>query len=207
MSRTWSTRRLVVVPITVAAALLAIAGCSPTQAGSAATMGNARITTQQLDTKVNDLHAVLKGAEPQSAKPAKTVAYVLQTMITNRLIFVAAVKQNIKVLPTEVAAARATLESNNGGKAGLDKLAANQGIPPSQVDAILASNAIIQRLGAQLAPTGTTQQRNTAVNKYLSGLSVELKTTVSPRYGAWDSTSLSIVPAPDSVSSPAPSGQ
>jgi hypothetical protein len=205
VSRTWSTRRYVAVPVAIAAALLAIAGCSPQQAGSAATIGGARITTKTLDAKVNDLHAELKGGEPQGTTPAKTVSYVLQTLITNDLIAVAAVKNDIKVKPTEVAMARAALENANGGKAGLDKLAANQGIPPSQVDVILYSNAAITALGKKLVPNGTADQQKTAVKAYLVKLSKDLNTTVSPRYGSWDAASLSISPATSSVSNPAPS--
>jgi hypothetical protein len=205
VSRTWSTRRYVAVPVAIAAALLAIAGCSPQQAGSAATIGGARITTATLDTKVNDLHTALKGAEPQGTSATKTVSYVLQTLITNDLIAVAATKNGVKVKPTEVAAARAALETANGGKAGLDKLAANQGIPPSQIDAILYSNAAITALGKKLVPNGTTQQQQTAVKAYLIKLSKDLNTTVSPRYGKWDGASLSVVPATSSVTKPAPS--
>jgi peptidyl-prolyl cis-trans isomerase SurA len=199
------TRRYVAVPVAIAAALLAVAGCSPQQAGSAATIGSARITTKALDLKVQDLHAALKGAEPQSATAAKTVSYVLQTLITNDLIVVAATKNGVTVKPTEVAAARAALESSNGGKAGLDKLAANQGIPPSQIDSILYSNAAITALGKKLVPNGTAAQQQTAVKAYLVKLSKDLNTSVSPRYGKWDGASLSIVAAPNSVSSARPS--
>lgn len=205
MSRTRSTSRLVAIPVAIAAAVLALAGCSPVQAGAAATLGSARITTQQLDTKVNDLHKALKGQEPQNATAAKTVSYVLQTMITNSLIAVAATKNGVTVKPTDVAASRAALEQQNGGKAGLDKLAANQGIAPSQIDTILWSNAAINGLGKKLVPNGSQQQQQTAVKAYLTKLSKDLNTTVSPRYGQWDSASLSIVPTSNSVSSPRPS--
>lgn len=192
------------IPVALAAAVLAVAGCSPVQAGAAATLGSGRITTQQLDAKVNDLHQALGGAEPQGTQPAKTVSYVLQTMITNELVAVAAAKNNVTVKPTDVAAQRAALESQNGGKAGLDKLAANQGIPPSQIDTILWSNVAINELGKKLAPDGTQAEQQQSVKPYLSKLSVDLKTTVSPRYGTWDAQTLSIVANPDSLSTPRP---
>ena len=205
MSRTRSISRLVAIPAAIAIAVMALAGCSPTQAGAAATIGNARITTQQLDVKVNDLHKALKGAEPQGAKPAKTVSYVLQTMITNALVAAAAVNNKVTVKPTDVAASRAALEQQNGGAAGLNKLAANQGIAPSQIDSILYSNAAVAGLGKKLLPNGSQAEQQAAVKTYLSKLSKDLNTTVSPRYGVWDDASLSIQPAPASVSSPTPS--
>ena len=205
MSRSWSSRHMMAAVVAVAGVALALGGCSPVQAGAAATYGNNRITTTLLDTKVNDLRAALNGADPQGATPARTVSYVLQTLITNDLVMLAGAKEGVQVTPTEVAVQRATLQSQHGGKAGLDKLAAQQGIPPSQLDAILESNLIIQKLGKKLAPSGTAAQQQTAVRVYLTGLSAQLKTKVSPRYGTWDSTTLSIAPVTNSVSTPAPS--
>ena len=205
MSRIRSMRRFVAVPVAMAAALLAIAGCSPTQAGAAATIGHERITTSQLDATVNNLRGALNGNDPQGSTAASTVTSVLQIMVNDRLFHIAATKNSIVILPTEVASSRATLESQNGGKANFESSAAKNGIPPTMIDTILESNAILNRLGKQLVPKGTSAQQQVALRLYLTKLSAELNTKVSPRYGTWDSTRLAIVPNSNAVSSAAPS--
>jgi hypothetical protein len=201
VSRFKLSSRVMTVVVALAGVGLSLSACSPAQAGAAATMGNNRITTSYLNKNVNDLRATLNGANPQGTTAAKTVSYVLQTLITNELIHVAGIDNGITVTPTTVAASRAALEAQHGGKAGLDKLAASQGLPPMQVDTILRSNAIISELGKKLAPTGAAAAQGTAVKDYLSKLSITLKTTVSPRYGTWDAANLQVAPATTGVSS------
>ena len=75
-------------------------------------------------------------------------------------------------------------------------------VPRSQVRGYAHTFLEQQALATALAPDAADDGTE-AVATYLRALSDELDTRVAPRYGTWDSATLSLGPRPDDLASPA----
>ncbi len=192
--------RIALAAAVMATAALLLTACGGQEAGSAATMGDTRITEQALTTEVE---AVLtaKGQPITAADPGLT-SDMLGRMITIDLLDTLAERNSIVITQGMLDEQLANYDAQAGDRAAVEKLFIEQGVAPSQIESIVRLNAQAQQLGITLAPQGSAEQQGQAVVEAAVALSNELNTTVSPRYGTWNPATLKVGPVPNDLSTP-----
>lgn len=177
-----------------------LAGCGVDLAGSAAVVGDQRVTETQLADAVSQVRAE---AGPAAFDPAKASHENVTRLTRQLLVGDAVAREGIVVTPSQVDALLAATAQSSGGH---DKLAAallaQDSVPASAVPAYALTFLQQQELGKKLAPT-TADGGQQAVGAYLSKLSAELDVQISPRYGTWDLTTLGLGAPPTDLAAPA----
>ena len=192
--------RILLAAAAVAAAAILLTACGNQEAGSAATLGDTRITEQALASEVEAVLAA-KG-QPVTASDPALPAQMLSRMITIELINTLAERNGIVTTQGQIDEQLANYDAQAGGRPAVEKLFIEQGVAPSQIESIIRLNSQAQELGIKLDPKGSAEQQGQAVVDAAVALSQELDTTVSPRYGTWDAKSLRLGPTPNDISSP-----
>lgn len=185
--------------LVLASAAVLLAACGT--AGSAAVVGPQAISDQTLQEQVQ---AVLTA----QGRPANTVDADLSREILNRMVLSALVEQlaereGVSVDQGTIDRTLLEFDAQVGGRDQLQALYLEQGVAPDQIEDIVRLNALAVALGPALDPAGTPETQSQALVKAVTDLSVELDTTVSPRFGAWQPMMLSIGPIIDDLSVPA----
>jgi hypothetical protein len=193
-------RRLVLGAAALAAAALVLSGCGSTSAGSAATVGDTRISEQQLTTQVTEVLEA-KG-QPVTATDTNLVAQTLGRMITVELVDRLAEREGVEVTQGQIDEAIANYAGQLGGRDKVEEAFVTENIAPSQLEWIIRLQLQAQALGIALDPTGSAEEQGQAVFDAASQLSADLETAVSPRYGTWDPAALALGPLPDDLSTP-----
>ncbi len=201
MSRT--SRRAAAAVLLAAGAVLVLAGCAtPPKAGSAAVVGEARLTDAELATQTQDALVAMGSKLPEGTTEADLNRRVISAFVQSELIDVAAQREGITVTAGQVDDLRATAIEQSKGRAALEKgLAQSLGIPPSGLDAFVRTKLQIDALISKLGK-GDQNAGNTAAATYLGKLSTELGTEVSPRYGSWSAQQLGVGLPPTDLSKP-----
>lgn len=208
------TRRTLALAAPAAlAAVLAVTGCSPIKAGAAATVGNQRITTSELDSGVNRLINDVHLAGQEAGQSAELTRFVLADQVTGRLSEIAASQLGISVTTTQVDALERQVEANP--TTALESVyteAASQG-HGEDLRQYARIAALRQMIADRVAPgdTGSDQSAQTAraqkLNNYLAGVSDKVKVSVNPRYGAWSAKDMLVAAKTDPFVKPAPAAQ
>ncbi len=191
-----SARTVVGAAVLAAAALLA-AACSDQAAGSAALVGDSRITEQQLNDSVQEILTVQQ--QPVDSTNAALTSQTLSRMITLELVDRLAAREGVVVSQGEIDAQLAAYDAQAGSRAAVETTFAEQGVAPSQIAAIVRLNLQAQALGLKLDPQGTAEEQGQAVFEAVGSLSTELDVAVSPRFGTWDAATLNLGPVADDV--------
>lgn len=183
------------VPVVFLAGL-AIAGCGPTQAGSAAVVGDQRLTDSQLAQTTSRLSEAL--GIPQS--PQVTQA-VLSRWMVDQLVTQLAASVDVDVTKGEVDALLTKEAKRAGGREALEQSALQAGLLPDMIPGAVRTTLLIQALSkATVSPQDPTGEQG------LVGLVQQFSQTanpeVSPRYGTWDAQQLSVGALPDDLSTP-----
>lgn len=173
------------VLLAMAAAGVALTACSaPVGVGTAATVGNDRISSKQLDSEVSEFQTGLKAAkvaEDQLQVPSLPRA-ILKQLITFRLFDQFAQRNGIAVTQADVE----KFIGDQGGMGRIGPAALMEGVPPSQatrwVRTILIYQKSLQRFGANLADQASTQVAQDKMFAQLGTIPVK----ISHRYGTWD---------------------
>jgi SurA N-terminal domain len=197
-----TTRRPRLAPIAavMAAAILLLAACGNADPGTAATVGDTRISEQALGDQVQ---AILTAqGQPVTTADEALTSQTLGRMITLEVVDRLAKKEGISVTQGQIDEQMAAAVAQTGDMAALEKVYAEQGIAPSQIESFVTLNIQAQQLGISLLPEGSAEQQGQAVFDAAVALSEELDTTVSPRFGVWDASRLGLGPAPDDLSTP-----
>jgi peptidyl-prolyl cis-trans isomerase SurA len=187
-----------------------LAACGPVQAGSAAVVGDQRITVSSLDTQVSNLQTA---AKPYSGLPltaAEMPAAVLTWMIRFQLMDELAAANGISVSDADAQAALDSLkaQAQQNGITTSELLVAS-GVPPQMFEQLGRWRAQEIALGTKLnggKPVTTTAQQdavNAAAGKAQCQAAKSLNIKVSPQFGRLDYTQYVVVPAPDTLSRPA----
>jgi peptidyl-prolyl cis-trans isomerase SurA len=192
--------RLALVAVAVAAAALLLSGCAPQQAGSAATLGDSRISEQALTTEVEAI-LVAKG-QPTTSKDQSLVTQTLGRMITMELVDRLAVREGVEITQGDIDEVLANYAGQVGGEQAVEDLFIQENVAPSQLESLIRLQLQAQELGIVLNPSGSAEEQGGAVFEAAGALSLELDTTVSPRYGTWDPSALALGPTPDDLSTP-----
>jgi peptidyl-prolyl cis-trans isomerase SurA len=174
-----------------------LAACSPVKLGSAAIVGNQRITSATLDSDVSSLQqAVAKfGGNQISAgqQPQAVLTWLVRFAIRDKV----AGNNGITVNQTQVDSALTQLNAelqqsaaqNGSSYSGLAATLADNGLPPNLVNALgqweAQETAYVQKVNGGKLPTTQTGAQN-AVAKLTKAdcqAANSLKIQVSPQYG------------------------
>ncbi len=176
MTGTTRTIRGPLVAAAVLAVALTTAACSPRETGAAAVVGDRRVSTQELQ----DALAGLKAGNPQFAEVAQLDRLVLFDLIAEPYLVKAAQTAGLGVSDSEAQAAL-------------------PGTPQ-------ADPAAVRALRGQIALNKLNQAQSTEALDAVAATLRSEGVKVSPRYGRFDSQSLSVVDAaPNWLPTPTPS--
>lgn len=199
-TRTSSARfRIVIATLGCATAVSLATGCGPNLAGSAAVIGDSRITDETLVSQSNALTAALE--IPPSAKVNQ---FLLDRDLKQELVSRLAEKHGVDITPGQIAAFLDEQYQLGGGKEQTLAQLEQQGITADALDAVVLTQLQVVAIGQALLPNGTEEQQSKAVLAAAIELSDQLNVTVSPRFGQWDAEKLGVIPAPNDLSAPPP---
>lgn len=177
-------------------------GCGVQLAGSAAVIGDERITEKELAAQLEGLQIEL-GSESAVSVNEQATRAILARLMLNQIVIAAAQAEEVSVTDSEVAQERVALEEAFGGEAALLQFAAAQGLPPSMIDGALRTDLLVKRLGEKLSPgvepALQLEVGFALVSEFANSTAIE----VSPRIGVWVSEDFSIAPPPNDLSVPA----
>lgn len=201
------TKRAAVRLSTAAACLVVLLGASactgPQQtpvAGAAALVGTYRIADNHLAEQVGELMS--SGQRSAGTKDPFAPQIVLQNDIIIHLMDVLAAEQGVTATQGEVDAQVLKYQQDVQGRAALEEVFVKMNVPPSQIEPWVRANVLGKKLSLKLAPDQPIEQGQAALQAALAEVSARLGTQVSPRYGAWDAKSITIVEAPNRLSTP-----
>jgi hypothetical protein len=184
-------------------ALLALTGCSDEPASAAATVGAERVEMQEISEQLIAINEVL-GLPPDAADVAST-NLVLTNNVVYELIDQAAAAAGLEVSDAAVDQRLLDQIEFAGSEELLVRDSAQAGIAPEQIPTVirarLQADALTEELVAGI-PLGPDEQQLVLISE-VQRFSVEVGTTVNPRFGSWDANSLSIVADPEAPSAPA----
>jgi peptidyl-prolyl cis-trans isomerase SurA len=188
-----------------------LAACAPVQAGSAAIVGDQRITVSSLDTQVSNLQEAIK---PYSGLPLTTAempAAVLTWMIRFQLMDEVAAANGITVTDAQAQAELTKLNATAQQDQYKDypELLIANGVPPQMFQQLgrleAQQTAYAEKLNGGKPVTTTAEQNavGAAAGKGQCEAAKSLNIKVSPQFGRLDYTQYVVVAAPDTLSRPA----
>lgn len=197
----------------IGGSLLLVAACAPVKMGSAAIVGNERITNAHLDSEVSTLSSSAKsfGSKVRLPSSAPLPGVVLTWLIRFGISDKMASEAGVSVTPAELQSALAQIDAqarqavNQGGNS-LKVFLIDNGIPPdmtAQVGRYEATQlAFAEKLNNGKLPTSPTAQNATGqqINHAQCLAAKDLKIQVSPQFGRLDYSTYQVVATPDLLS-------
>jgi hypothetical protein len=192
-----------------------LAACSPVKVGSAAIVGNERITVSSLDTQVTNFNtaAAPYGSQVQltSAQvPAAVLSWLIRFEIEDQM----AASAGISVTEAQVQQGIASVNSQaqqaaaQNGLSSAESVFLNAGISPQMVPALgkyqAQEVAFVEQANGGKLPT-TTAENNTVtakLNKAQCTTAKSLNIQVNPQFGRLDYSQYIVVPVTDTLSRP-----
>ncbi|AKZ56201.1 putative lipoprotein [Streptomyces ambofaciens ATCC 23877] len=189
MHRRRRTALLLTAAIAAAAPLLTACG-NDAHPGSAAVVGDQRITVAQLENRVDEVREAQRAAVPDDTQYQQVLARTgtltrdtLHSMVLDRVLHRAAQEAGVTVSRREVQEMRGGLEEQAGGAKELETVWLQQyGVPPERLD----ENLRLQLEAQKLAESLGTDTSRPEFWQALSKASAELDVDLNPRYGDWD---------------------
>jgi parvulin-like peptidyl-prolyl isomerase len=148
-------RRLAALASALAVGGVALSACAPAHEGAAATVGNVRISVDQVKAGAATALADAGTQASASADVASLQRKVLSRFIEDDLLAAAARAKSVTVSEGEVQTALANAEQANGGKQQLESLAAQQGIAAADLHDYLYYALLEQKVGGALTANTT----------------------------------------------------
>ena len=197
---------------------LVVTACSPVQLGSAAIVGDQRITIATLDTEVNNLNQAVeryKSTVPlsQAQQTQQTLTWLIRFKINEELARQAGITvsraQAEKALADIYASAKASAQAQGIPNASLDLILAANGIPPNLAEEVGRYQAIDDEFAKQAnggqEPTSTSAQNAVLakLTKARCQAAKALNIQVNPQFGQLNYNQVAIVAAPSTVFRPA----
>jgi peptidyl-prolyl cis-trans isomerase SurA len=192
-----------------------IAACSPVQAGSAAIVGNQRITSSSLDQQVSNLQAAVKSYGGQvSLTATEQPRAVLTWLIRFSIMDQVAADANISVTQAQSQAGLSEIQSqaassaSQNGYSSATALFLGNGIAPQMLPDL--GTWVAQETAYQIKANGGTAPTSTAegnavtakYNKAECQAAKSLNIQVSPQFGRLDYTQYAVVAGPNTLSQP-----
>lgn len=156
-----------------------LTGCTPSQVGAAASVGESRLSVSALQDRTNDLLREV-GADQELSGIAQNLA--LSFFVSSQVVERAAAQRGIGVTAGEVAQAVAAIEGSERAQEILNG-AVNRGVAPSDLDSFVRDALLRERIAA-------TEPLEQALAEAAEAAEVE----VSPRYGTFDPATLAVTP-------------
>ncbi|MDA2977455.1 MAG: hypothetical protein O3B81_01605 [Actinomycetota bacterium] len=178
-----------------------LVACGQQNPGTAAYVGEQRITSDQLSVYLNDLRAVVP-IEDNDQGTAQTRG-VLARLIIGQIIKDAVSETNAIVDQGLVAQDYAALEKDAGGTEALAIFAGSRNVPPMLIKEVLSQNRAIEAIGKTIQPTASAQMQRAEGNAYILKIANTKKIDINPRYGTWIAQDGSIAPPANELSEPA----
>ncbi len=178
-----------------------LVACGQQNPGTAAYVGEQRITSDQLSVYLNDLRAVVP-IENNDQGTAQTRG-VLARLIIGQIIEDAVIETNAIVDQGLVARDYAALEKDAGGSEALAIFAGSRNVPPMLIKEVLSQNRAIEAIGKTIQPTASAQMQRAEGNAYILKIANTKKIDINPRYGTWIAQDGSIAPPANELSEPA----
>jgi hypothetical protein len=192
-----------------------LAACSPVKMGSAAVLGNQRITVSSLDTQVANFNtaAAPYGSQVQLTStevPAAVLSWLIRFDIEDQM----AASAGISVTQAQVQQGIASVNSQaqqaatQNGLSSAQSVFLNAGISPQMVPALgkyqAQEVAFAEQANGGKLPA-TTAENNTvtaALTKAQCTAAKSLNIQVNPQFGRLDYTQYTVVPVTDALSRP-----
>ena len=211
-------RRLIKVSAVALGAGLVVTACSPVKLGSAAIVGNQRITIATLDTEVANLSRTVKLYPrtvqlSQAQQTQQTLTWLIRFKINDELARQAGITVSTaeaqKALDEIYSAAKASAQAQGISNVTLGLILVANGIPPNLADEVGRYQAIDNKFAEQVnggqEPTSAAAQSATTakLNKARCVAAKALKVQVNPQFGQLDYNKVAVVAAPGTVARPA----
>ncbi|PYC82731.1 hypothetical protein C7C46_10315 [Streptomyces tateyamensis] len=173
-------------------AALALTGCGARAGGSpgtAALVGEDRITDQAVQARVAEFRAEAAALPPgQYQEQAGLVGTTVSAMVFDAVAGHALAAHGLAVSPGEVAGFREEQARGWGGEPALAQmLLLKHAVPADWIDRYCAEQLGLRKLAELSGQQLGTAEGNRTVHQLLAEASAELRIAVNPRYGAWDS--------------------
>ncbi len=178
-----------------------LVACGQQNPGTAAFVGDIRITSDQLSVYMNDLRSVVP-IENNDQGTAQTRG-VLARLIIGQIINDAVSETKAIVDQSLVAKDYAALEKQSGGPDALAVFAGSRNVPPLLIKEVLSQNRAIDAIGKALSPSATPEVQRIQGDAYILKVANSKKIEINPRYGSWVSKDGSIAPPANELSEPA----
>ena len=210
-------RRLVKLSAVALGAGLVVTACSPVKVGSAAIVGNERITIATLDTEVTNLSQTVKLYPStvqlsQVQQTQQTLTWLIRFKINDELARQAGITvstaQAQKALDEIYAQAKSSAQAQGISNVTLDLILAANGIPPNLPSEVGRYQAIDDEFAKQAnggqEPTSTSAQTATTakLTKARCLAAKALTIQVNPQFGQLNYNQVAVVTAPSPVSRP-----
>jgi len=174
------------IAVTLAAAGIALTACGgPIQAGSAAIVGNERITSSELNDEIRELRADLaanKIPEEQLQLPASLPQMVLVNMAFSRQFEQLGRRKGITASDREID----DVAIAQGGWDQFNKVLLANGIPLDEGRNFLRAYVIRLKLAQQAGAGQDQASQQAAAQKVLQEADSTVPVKYSPRYGKYD---------------------
>lgn len=193
-------RRLRNVLAVVAISVLAISGCATQKAGSAAVAGDERLTEAQLTDlydELDDLYNV--NPDAQRLPNDQLTLSVLSWWVNEQLIGTIAREEGLTATQAQIDQVLGADQKQR------DAISLGNGIPPSRLEAAAEVFVLSSAITDSLAEPGATkEQTDAALLARLQETADQLGVSISPRFGTWNSNTVSVEPRnPERLSNPA----
>jgi hypothetical protein len=184
----------------VAVSILALTGCATQKAGSAAVAGDERLTEAQLTDLYDELDELYNvNPDAQRLPNDQLTLSVLSWWVNEQLIGTIAKEEGLTATQAQID------EVLGADQQQRDAISLGNGIPPSRLEAAAEVYVLSSALTDSLAEPGATKEEtDAALLARLQETADEIGVSISPRFGTWNSETVSVEPRnPDRLSSPA----
>ena len=202
--------------VAAASACVVLASCSSVKIGTAAVVGDQRITVASLDTQVSNLKAASKPYSKELTLTATNMpAAVLSWLIRFQIGDQVAANSGISVTATQVEAGVANINQQAAQAASQEGLSSPQaalydvGISPQMLSDLgryqAQELAFAEHANGGKLPTTSAEGNavTAALTKAQCTAAKSLSIQVSPQFGRLDYSQYTVVPAPNTLSQPA----
>ena len=187
-------RTAVSVTAAAIAATCALAACGPVQMGSAAILGNERITSTTLSDQVANLQQTYQANKskiqlqfPLSQTPQEVLAWLVRFRVRDEM----ATRNHVKVSSGQSERALAAIAAQ-AGPSGIKNLAVANGLPPDLLPNLgryeAIQNALVNKMDGGTLPKSTAAQQalGAALTLRQCRAAKALDIRVNPRFGRLD---------------------
>jgi hypothetical protein len=193
-----------------------LAACSPVKMGSAAIVGDQRITVSSLDTQVSNLQTAAKpyGSQVQltsSQMPAAVLGWLIRFAIQDEVTASAGISLTQQQVQAGVSSINSQAQSAaaSNGFSSAEAVLLSAGISPQMLPALgqyqAQEIAYAEKVNGGTLPS-TTAEGNTvtaALTKAQCTAAKSLNIQVNPQFGRLDYSQYTVVPVADMLSRPA----